>query len=189
MPSSSVCSTMPATRSQVSLISLMYFAFGSPAARVSAIATGTFPPSLTTWPRDSSLASSPATRTAEGPMSTPRRDCPRSRGTPRMRIWRGGRDWTPPCKEPAARGRSVEIRFPSLAMLLGVDPVESPREWDGLAHMLQAADPGHHALDAHAEAGVGDRTVAAQIQVPGKSFEWQLVLLDPLLQQIVGGDT
>jgi hypothetical protein len=34
-------------------------------------------------------ASSPATRTAEGPMSTPRRDCPRSRGTPITRIWRG----------------------------------------------------------------------------------------------------
>jgi hypothetical protein len=48
MPSSSVCSTMPATRSQVSLISLMYFAFGSPAFRVSAIATGTFPHRLTT---------------------------------------------------------------------------------------------------------------------------------------------
>jgi hypothetical protein len=34
-------------------------------------------------------ASSPATRTAEGPMSTPRRDWPRSRGTPITRMWRG----------------------------------------------------------------------------------------------------
>src|SRR5436309_2411301 len=51
------------------------------------MATETLPPSSTTWPRASSLASRPATRTAEGPMSTPRRDWPRSRGTPSTRIF------------------------------------------------------------------------------------------------------
>src|SRR5580693_6682207 len=150
-PASSVFNTRSALLTQVAVISLRYLELAAPSFFRSGMATAMLPASSTMCPMASRRASSPATRTAEGPMSTPRRDCPRSRGTPRMRIWRGGRDWTPPCKEPAARGRSVEIRFPSLAMLLGVDPVESAREWDGLAHMLQAADPGHHALDAHAE--------------------------------------
>src|ERR1700728_4142205 len=62
------------------------------------------PPSVTSWPRASRWASRPATRTAEGPMSTPRRDAPRSSGTPRMWILRGGRACTPllmgPMEEP-----------------------------------------------------------------------------------------
>src|SRR5580698_4316764 len=51
------------------------------------MATATFPPSSTTWPSASKRASRPATRTADGPMSTPRRDCPRSSGTPMTRIF------------------------------------------------------------------------------------------------------
>src|ERR1700733_12691707 len=53
------------------------------------MATGTLPPSSTSCPRASRRASSPATRTAEGPISTPRRDWPRSRGTPITRIFLG----------------------------------------------------------------------------------------------------
>src|SRR5438270_406801 len=53
------------------------------------MATETLPPSSTTWPSASSRASRPATRTADGPMSTPRRDCPRSSGTPITRIFFG----------------------------------------------------------------------------------------------------
>src|SRR5260370_42634997 len=53
------------------------------------MATAMFPASSTTCPSASNLASSPATRTADGPMSTPRRDCPRSSGTPMTRIFLG----------------------------------------------------------------------------------------------------
>ena len=71
-------------------MSFRYFARGSPSFLVSAIATGTFPASSTTSPSASSFASSPATRTADGPISTPRRDCPKSSGTPITRIFREG---------------------------------------------------------------------------------------------------
>ena len=52
--------------------------------------------------------------------------------------------------------------------------------------MLQPADPGHHALDAHTEARVRNRAVPAQIQIPLEGFERQVVLLDPLLQKLIG---
>ena len=55
--------------------------------------------------------------------------------------------------------------------------------------MFQATHPGHYALDAHAEARVRNRSVAAQIQIPLKSIERQLVLLYPLFQQLVGSET
>src|SRR4029077_2751081 len=74
---------------QVAVISFKYLACGCPSFFCSAIATETLPPSSTTCPRASKRASSPATRTADGPMSTPRRDCPRSRGTPITRIFLG----------------------------------------------------------------------------------------------------
>src|SRR5271165_1413095 len=53
------------------------------------MATATLPPSSTMCPSASRRASRPATRTAEGPISTPRRDWPRSRGTPMTRIFLG----------------------------------------------------------------------------------------------------
>ncbi len=55
--------------------------------------------------------------------------------------------------------------------------------------MIQAAYPGHSAFDAHAEAGVGNGAVAAEIEVPGKGFEGQVVLLDPFFQQIIRSNT
>src|SRR5271154_1828759 len=51
------------------------------------MATATLPPSSTMCPSASKRASRPATRTADGPISTPRRDCPRSSGTPITRIF------------------------------------------------------------------------------------------------------
>ena len=41
---------------------------------------------------------------------------------------------------------------------LGIDLVEHAGKGDGLADVLDAADPGHRPLDAHAEAGVGNRS-------------------------------
>src|SRR2546427_9777556 len=46
--------------------------------------TGTFPASSTEYPRVASFLFRSATRIALGPMSTPRRPAPRSRGTPMM---------------------------------------------------------------------------------------------------------
>src|SRR5436309_14572178 len=89
LPASSVFSTISACLVQVAVISFKYLACGSPSFFCSGMATATLPPSSTTCPSASSLASSPATRTAEGPISTPRRDCPRSRGTPITRIFLG----------------------------------------------------------------------------------------------------
>src|SRR5439155_13606526 len=88
-PASRVLSTCSACLVQVAVISFKYFACGSPSFFCSGMATATFPPSSTSWPRASRRASRPATRTAEGPMSTPRRDWPRSRGTPMTRIFLG----------------------------------------------------------------------------------------------------
>src|SRR5208282_5503782 len=162
LPASSVFNTRSALLVQVAVISLRYLELAAPSFFCSGMATAMLPASTTMCPMASRRASSPATLTAEGPMSTPRRDWPRSSGTPRMRIWRGGRDWTPPCN-----------RLPELwsFVMSGVDPIERPRERDRLPHVLQAADPGHHALNAHAEARVRNRAVAAQIQIPGESFE------------------
>src|SRR6185437_2252952 len=89
LPASRVLSTNSACLVQVAVISFRYLAWGSPSFFCSAMATLILPASSTTWPRASRRASRPATRTAEGPMSTPRRDWPRSRGTPITRILRG----------------------------------------------------------------------------------------------------
>src|SRR5208337_4690590 len=86
---SSVFNTRSALLVQVAVISLRYLAWAAPAFFCSGMATAMLPASSTMWPIASRRASSPATRTAEGPMSTPRRDWPRSRGTPITRIWRG----------------------------------------------------------------------------------------------------
>ena len=44
--------------------------------------------------------------------------------------------------------------------------MQHAREGNGLAHMLQAANPGHGALNAHAEARMRHGAVTAQIEIP-----------------------
>ncbi len=66
---------------------------------------------------------------------------------------------------------------------LRIDLVQHAREGDRLADMGQLADPGHHALDAHAEAGMGHGAVAAQVEIPGEGLARQLVLGQALLEQ------
>ena len=41
-----------------------------------------------------------------------------------------------------------------------IDPAHEPREGDGFADVLEAAEPGDGAFDAQAEAAVGDTSVA-----------------------------
>jgi hypothetical protein len=52
-----------------------------------------------------------------------------------------------------------------------INSVEGSGEGDGLADMVQAADPGYDSFDAHAEAGVGDAAVFAQVEVPLEGIE------------------
>ena len=56
---------------------------GSP-SRVSGVGVTMSPSSIAPWPSAASRSSRPAIRTADGPMSTPRRPPPRSSGTPMM---------------------------------------------------------------------------------------------------------
>ena len=141
-------------------------------------------------------ASSPATRTADGPMSTPRRDCPRSSGTPITRIFLGAmldedavdgaidlirraRCLTP---APATSGSIgcyfaavTSSRFSALHHVyrrnsLWVQPVQHARERNRLPHVLQPADPGHGAFDSHAETAVGHAAEFAQVKVPLESL-------------------
>src|SRR5437879_1915202 len=86
LPASSVFNTRSALLMQVTVISLRYLELAAPSFFRSGMATAMLPASSTMWPMASRRASSPATRTAEGPMSTPRRDWPKSSGTPITRI-------------------------------------------------------------------------------------------------------
>ena len=67
----------------------------------------------------------------------------------------------------------------------GIDTMQRSRKWDGLAHVIEAADPGHRALNAHAEARMRHAAVAAQVEVPLEGFLGQVVLLDAAVQQLV----
>src|SRR5438128_1793362 len=154
------------------------------------MATVMLPPSSTLWPSASSRASKPATRTADGPMSTPRRDCPRSSGTPITRMF----FFVPVagCRRSVARFfcavGSISGLFVALSILrivLRINLVEHARERDGLAHVLERADPGHSALDAHAEATVRHAAELAQVQIPLEGFFWKPVLVDALAQRFI----
>ena len=59
-------------------------------------------------------------------------------------------------------------RYAGTAKLPGlrIYPVNHAREGDDLADVLGAANPGDGALQAHAEAGVGDAAVAAEVEIP-----------------------
>ena len=46
--------------------------------------------------------------------------------------------------------------------------------------MVEAAEPGYYSLDAHAEAGVGDAAVFAEVEVPLEGGEREVVVFDAL---------
>src|ERR1700728_2027393 len=68
---------------------------------------------------------------------------------------------------------------------LRINAMQGAREGDGLAHVIEGADPCDEALDAHAEACVRDRAVAAQVEIPLEGFEGKLVVLDAALEQFI----
>src|SRR5215472_642724 len=181
LPDSSVFNTRSALFVQVAVISFRYLAWAAPSFFCSGMGTVTLPASSTECPIASRRASSPATRTAEGPMSTPRRDWPRSRGTPITRIFLGT------MLEKAAVVGLMKIGEASSIYRLRVQTVQHSGEGDGFAHMFQAADPGDGALDSHSESRVGNATILAQIEIPLEGFLGQPVLVNALEEQIVRG--
>src|SRR5579859_3612224 len=68
---------------------------------------------------------------------------------------------------------------------LRVEPVQHSRERNCLTNVLEAADPGDGALNAHAEASMRDAAELAQIEIPFESFFGQAVLVNALQQQFV----
>src|SRR5262245_36321617 len=158
------------------------------------MATAIFPPSSTTCPRASSRASRPATRTADGPMSTPRRVCPRSSGTPRILIFfetmlsaadLGGASGL--VGVTTVVGSGVIEAFCS-ATRSRRNARQRPGKRNCLAHMLETANPGHGPLDSHAKAGMRHPAVLAEIQIPLESIFRQLMVTDALQQQVVIAD-
>ena len=61
---------------------------------------------------------------------------------------------------------------------LRINAIEGSGEGDGFADVVEAAEPRDDSLDAHAEAGVGDAAVPAQVEVPLEGGEREVVLFD-----------
>src|SRR5579872_1241231 len=69
--------------------------------------------------------------------------------------------------------------------ILWIKPIQHPRKRNGFADVLEAADPGDRALNAHTEATVRYAAEFAQVEVPLERFFRQAVLVNALQQQIV----
>src|SRR5208283_3990336 len=68
---------------------------------------------------------------------------------------------------------------------LGIQSVQRPREGNGLSNVLQAADPGHCALNAHAESRVRHTAVLAQVEIPLERLFRQAMLVNALKQKLI----
>src|SRR5450755_1743499 len=107
-----------------------------------------FPTSSTVWPNCFNRACKPATRKAEGPMSTPRRLWPRSMGTPIILTFCAIL-WSFCC---------------GMLRVLRVYPINHARKGYHFPDVLGAANPGDGAFQAQAKAGMGDAPIAAEIE-------------------------
>src|SRR5215472_18406527 len=65
-----------------------------------------------------------------------------------------------PCRSLRSR------RLNQLQPKLGIQPVQHSWERNGLAHVLEPADPRYGPFDPHAEAAVRDTPKLSQIQIP-----------------------
>src|SRR5262245_31096642 len=70
-------------------------------------------------------------------------------------------------------------------ILSGVETGQRAGIGDRLAQVVDAGNPGHEALDPHAEAGVRHAAVAAHVEIPLEGFHGKLVLPDALQEEIV----
>jgi hypothetical protein len=57
--------------------------------------------------------------------------------------------------------------------------MQRSRKGNGFAHVIEAANPRNHALDAHSESGVGHAAVAPQVEIPLERLARQAVMVDP----------
>src|SRR5208282_3632307 len=130
-----------------------------------------FPISSTCRPSCFSFACNPATRSAEGPISTPRRLAPRSIGTPMIRIFSA--KLASLCDPETPEGR------------LRIDAIQHPWKGDDLANVLRSANPCHRALEAQSKARVRNAAVAPQVQIPLKGFFRQLLFANAPNQRFV----
>ena len=73
--------------------------------------------------------------------------------------------------------------------MLRVEFVEHSREWDRLANMLESANPSHGALNAHAKAGMRDRSKLTKVKVPFEGVLWKMMFLQASTQQLHIVDT
>src|ERR1700734_1218086 len=71
---------------------------------------------------------------------------------------------------------------------LRINAIQCSGEGDGFADVVEAADPGYCAPDAHTEAGVGDAAVFAQVEVPLEGVEREVVLFDAGFEEVVAVD-
>src|SRR5271155_4046446 len=126
--------------------------------------------SSTCRPSCFSRVCNPATRNAEGPISTPRRLAPRSIGTPIMRILSG----------IFLFSRPQDGEGP-----LRINSIEHPWEGDDLANVLRSAYPRDGAFQTQAEAGMRHAAVTPQIQIPLKRFLGQIVFAQASHQRVV----
>src|SRR5437899_5947697 len=117
-----------------------------------------------------------ATRRAEGPISTPRRPWPRSRGAPMMEMWVRGMGQKNSDAE-TQRHREDRILCFSVSLCLCVKSNASEfgitrgsRERDYVADVFHAGEVHYHALETHAEAGVLDAAESAEIEIPPVVF-------------------
>src|SRR5918996_4734144 len=92
-PARTMSATLLAICAHEARIAGRYRARSSSSDATSGISAATFPQSSTDTPRASRRSDSPDSRIALGPMSTPRRAAPRSRGAPRMATLLG---WSAP---------------------------------------------------------------------------------------------
>src|ERR1700730_14583966 len=132
--------------------------------------------SSTVWPSAFRRCWSPATRSADGPMSTPGRLWPRSIGTPMMRIFRA--IYVIRADSPD-NGRERVLR---------VHAIYHPRERNDFTNVLSSANPCHRAFQAQSEACVRNAAVTAKVQIPPERFFREVTFAQPLDEQIVVRD-
>ena len=61
--------------------------------------------------------------------------------------------------------------------------MDLPRKGDAFPQVMDTGDVGHHTLDTQTESGMGEGTVAAQVEIPLEGFTGQTVLLDLVFEE------
>src|SRR5579859_8227699 len=125
-------------------------------------------------------------------MSTPRRDCPRSSGTPRILI----RLATMLSATTGCLAGSVLLATGAVVVSSGVivsnlriNPSQCPRKGNRLTHVLQPAYPRHGPLNAHAKACMRHAAVLAQIEIPLERLFRQAMFVYAFQQMLVIANT